>query len=367
MTGNDLLNKGQAFFTYAGVAITPIRAEAVVRSVRPKCNQGMELKGRNLLGTVHGRRAITNLLDQVREDAHLVVHHKQYALACKFFEYIFEPVLANRSRLFYEADFHRFISNLLFIWSLTRQESAEQLLADFAGYMRSLNPGLVPSFFDGRSTIVRAGAETDPLNAIGTFCVIHRQKIAQEVKDLRDTNAGKWVLDLTSSSLFSILSYWGERYEQLDVFCDDSKPLRGNDLFPTMVNRTDCVYQTLRDRRRRLTFNLARSTQLVRSKDHFGIQVADVLASTLRHALEHRDETDSQEWLNILSDSISSESVFPAPDVIDLDTPEAMVNAFLLQELVDRSVRGRDLFDGLPELMAAVRTNLPNFKRLKNS
>jgi hypothetical protein len=50
MTGNDLLDPNQAFFTYAGVAVTADRAEEVVRQL--VCDhklQWNELKGRHLV------------------------------------------------------------------------------------------------------------------------------------------------------------------------------------------------------------------------------------------------------------------------------------------------------------------------------
>ena len=68
-----------------------------------------------------GRRAVRSLIHEVGRDTHLVVHHKKYALACKFFEYIFEPVLAEQNSIYYEAGFHRFVANLLYFWTEARQ------------------------------------------------------------------------------------------------------------------------------------------------------------------------------------------------------------------------------------------------------
>jgi hypothetical protein len=366
MTGNDLLDPNQAFFTYAGVAVTADRAEEVVRKL--VCDhklQGNELKGRNLVKSGSGRRAVRCLIDEVGRDSHLVIHHKKYALACKFFEYIFEPVLAEQNSIYYEAGFHRFIANLLYFWTEARQESAVQLLADFAAYMRSLDPARVPAFFGQQSIVLAAGA--DPLSHVGTFCIIHRQKIAEELDGLDGTPTGKWILDLTSSSLFSILSHLGERGYQLDVFCDDAKPLRGNDImFEAMVNRTDRAYIRFGEKERLLTFNLARSPRLVRSQDHFGVQVADVLSSALRYALENRQDAEAQGWLDELLPSISDESVWPDPKALDLKTAEAFTNGVLLHELIDRSLQRQNLFHGIPELIAAARADFPEFQRRQN-
>lgn len=129
MTGNDLLDVNQAYFTYASVAISFERAEEIVsRTLRDHRLQGKELKGRQLVRTGRGQRAITSLLSEVCQEARLVMHHKKYALACKFFEYIFEPVLSEHNSIFYAVGFNRFIANMLYLWTLGRPESAEQLL-----------------------------------------------------------------------------------------------------------------------------------------------------------------------------------------------------------------------------------------------
>jgi hypothetical protein len=366
MTGNDLLDPNQAFFSYAGVAIDSERAEGVVkRLLRDHKLQGIELKGKKLVKSGSGRRAVRALIQEVRDEAHLVVHHKKYALACKFFEYIFEPVLASKNSIFYEAGFHRFIANLLYFWTEAQQASAVQLLTDFADYMRKLDPTRVPAFFGPQSIVIAAGA--DPLSHVGTFCVIHRQKIADELDGLDGTPTGKWILDLTSSSLFSILAHWGDRHHQLDVFCDESKALKTNDIFDAMINRTDRAYIRIGAKERLLTFNLARSPQLVRSEDHFGIQIADVLSSAVRHSLEHREDDEAQAWLKDLMPSLSDESVWPDPTTLDLDTAEAFANGILLHELIDRSLKREDLFDGISELIAVARADFPEFQRRTGS
>lgn len=365
MTGNDLLDVNQAYFTYAGVAISFERAEDIVhRLLRDHRLQGNELKGRQLVRTSRGQRAITSLLQEISQEIHLIMHHKKYALACKFFEYIFEPVLSDQNSIFYEAGFHKFISNMLYLWASVRPESTEQLLTDFAEYMRSLDPKRVPSFFGEQRLICSAGS--DPLSDIGTFCLIHREKIAEELNSLIGTRTGKWILDLTSGSLFSILSYWGDRFHQLDVYCDDAKPLQKIELFESMVNRSERIYQQWGDKERLFTFNLTRSPQLVCSEQFYGVQIADVCASSLRHALENPDSPEAQEWMEFLTPRISDESVWYDFDNLDLETPEAFINGMLLRELVDRSLRKESLFDNIPEFIAAAEACYQEFRSRQN-
>jgi hypothetical protein len=138
------------------------------------------------------------------------MHHKKYALAAKFFEYVFEPVIAEKNWIFYNLGFHRFINNLLYVWALAQNRTADQLMADFASAMRSLDPKDLPVFSAGHSLVI--GGD-DPLAHIGAFCLIHQKKIAEELVDLRDADDAPWMLDLTTTSLFSVLGYWGDRFD----------------------------------------------------------------------------------------------------------------------------------------------------------
>ena len=114
-TGNNLLDKEQEVFAFAGISVSEDRAaETVERTLRDFKLQGTELKGSRFLKTENGRRAISALLKKYAPDARVVAHLKNYALAAKFFEYIFEPALSDQNSIFYNCGFHLYISNLLF-------------------------------------------------------------------------------------------------------------------------------------------------------------------------------------------------------------------------------------------------------------
>src|SRR6266478_2042043 len=96
-TGNDLSNVDQPHFVYAGVGITPEEANEIKdRAIRDYRVNGVELKGKNLVKYAKGRRAVSDILDTVARRSQCVVMHKKYALACKLYEYLFEPVPADK-------------------------------------------------------------------------------------------------------------------------------------------------------------------------------------------------------------------------------------------------------------------------------
>lgn len=136
-TGNNLLDASQEVFAFAGVALTHEEAKGIVeRTIADFRFQGRELKGRRLIRTESGRRAIGAVIKQCARNTRVVFHLKKYALACKFFEYIFEPALAEQNSIYYASGFHSFISTLLFLHLQVRKASAETIFEEFSRFMR---------------------------------------------------------------------------------------------------------------------------------------------------------------------------------------------------------------------------------------
>lgn len=136
-TGNNLLSENQKFFAYGSVATSDSEAKEIVEHILKKHKiQGGELKGKNLLKSNSGKRAVTELLELYDGRMKSVVQNKKFALGGKFFEYVFEPVLSQKISLFYHLNFHKFIANYLHIETVTNEIIAEDLFADFENFMR---------------------------------------------------------------------------------------------------------------------------------------------------------------------------------------------------------------------------------------
>src|SRR5271157_4905329 len=95
-SGNNLLDREQEYFVFASLAMEPEEARCIVdQATRDFRLQGNELKGSRLLRTPQGQRAISLVIKKAASRAKMVIHLKKYALASKFFEYIFEPALSD--------------------------------------------------------------------------------------------------------------------------------------------------------------------------------------------------------------------------------------------------------------------------------
>ena len=339
-TGNNLLDSDAPFFAFASVAISETTATEIVREAFDRFGiQGRELKVTNLLGTPKGREAISYIIEQVKDKAHLSFYNKPFVLACKFYEYVFEPLVSEENSFFYEIGFHTFLANLLHIAAVAQTVSVNDLLSGFQHLMWKRDYTQLSSLLAPAND----SSVQEPLRLIFEFAQIHQDIIKKEQDDLSETELlAKWILELSTSALFTHLTHWGERYPFLEVNCDKSNALKdGLDTFDAMVITPE--------NQRGNVFNLVKPIQLVVSRDHAGVQLADVLAGTLVWCLKNRQDQLSVKWLASLLPSVGQYNVIPDLEQIDLSLQMPVVNTSVLIELVERSRKGVDLLDGMEE------------------
>ena len=93
-SGNNLIDRDSPIFAYASVAVNHEEATEYVNNIIKKYKlQGGELKGRNLLKSSKGKKVIPEILSTFKDRIKVGIYHKKFNLACKFYEYIFEPPL----------------------------------------------------------------------------------------------------------------------------------------------------------------------------------------------------------------------------------------------------------------------------------
>lgn len=352
-TGNNLLHPHQTIFSYGSVQVEANEANDFVQLIIEKYKvQGGELKGKNLIKYTRGRRAISEILSHFKGRMKASVSEKKYALAAKFFEYIFEPPLQKNNLLLYKLDFHRFISNILYGEFIARGSGAEEIFEDFERLMRTGDFEQLNSLFSSSTH-----PEISPiLSQIREFAILNRSRIVEELNGYAGEGAGKWVLDLTNTALFSLLAKWGQEHDQLTAICDQSNPLSADQsLFDVMINRTDKKYSLLGEEKTPITFNLSESIKLVDSKNTPGVQIADCIASAFAYAI-NRNATDDYalEWRQYIESSIIYGSVFADLEYVDLNKHSVQRNAVILVELLERSKRGIDLLEGMSEYAAMI-------------
>ena len=120
-----------------------------------------------------------------------------------------------------------------------------------------------------------------------------------------------------------------------------------------MIGMRKKIYQRLGSHHEvALGFNLNGPIKLVDSEQSHGVQIADVLSSSISYALNNPEEEHSKTWLTLVADMIGDESVIPDPQMLDLSQREPFINALVLGELVDRTVKGSSLIAGMADFIA---------------
>lgn len=176
----------------------------------------------------------------------------------------------------------------------------------------------------------------------------HLPALKKEVDALHD----RWMLDLTFRSLFPLLSHWGEQYDELEVICDESKPLYAvKNVMANFVNRQERVYVPTYGGSRKpllVTPGLASPIRFANSKGCHGLQIADLVAGTMRHLFGSPPNEATRPWRELMSESVNCVVLFD-PDNLDMRSRETCVNAVVLRELIDRTLAGSSLTDGIAE------------------
>ncbi|MFP1908970.1 DUF3800 domain-containing protein [Lonsdalea quercina] len=336
-TGNNLLSKEQPFFSYAAVITDDIESKEFVEYIMQKysINSG-ELKGSTLVNSRRLQPAVDEILNRFRGRMRAVVNQKKYALSGKFFEYIFEPVLAEKSSIFYNLNFHLFISNIMYLSLIAKDEYSELLHLRFEDFSRGKIH--VDEFIEPVDDSKYSAIMAD----IYDFARSNISIIEDEYAGLEGTGIDKWVLDLTSTSLYNLLCDISSKFGCVRAICDSSKPLiTQQDSFNKMVGNEKVIYETFNKKKIPITFNLAESIILSDSKITHGIQIADVIAAASVYVLNNKKSKEKyyNKWLKLFEEEIYYWQccVVPTPENLGPENSNSHLNRYILQEITERS------------------------------
>jgi len=351
-TGNNLLHSQQTWFSYASVATNDEEARDFAEYLINKYNiQNEELKGKNLVKFNRGRKAIDEVLERFKENIKVSVSNKKYALASKFFEYIFEPCISEKNLLFYHINFHIFIATILYMEFTARGAGAEEIFEEFEELIRSSEEPDLSNLFG--SSVHQANSPI--LTQIREFAQSQVNSIREELSFLPGAGVGKWILDLTDTSLFSLLANWGTKHEVLTAVCDSAKPLQHDqEIYNIMIGRCDRHFSSVAGERQPITFNLSGPIQLVDSKQVHGVQLADVVAAACIYAINGGECAHADKWRSYLPEFAIYGSIVPDMENIDLNRLEVQRNAVVLLELHSRATNGTPLLEGMAEYIDLV-------------
>ena len=310
-SGNNLLDKAQPLYCYLGFDDSD--NSAVDRFLKLKAAYKypveMEQKGANLSKSATGRNFLTDMWYEFGNSSKFVLHDKKFALACKMFEYVYEPVFTDVNTLFYQINFHKYIATAMYDLFCKNDSTAEQLFQNFYAFIKEKGADSLNSY------ILACGiVKTSPLFYFGEFCNQHRDEIASDIDFTSKTD--KYILDLTLTSLYSLLGCFSAGSpEAMEIHCDKSKPVENDRSFwKAYINNEKIVYDTVLGSNAQLTFNITQEPNLEDSKNVMQLQIADLLVSSVYQAYLHPDSDFSEKIKKL-----SQRSFIPAYSVSAID------------------------------------------------
>ncbi|MDF3026917.1 MAG: hypothetical protein K0S23_1224 [Fluviicola sp.] len=294
-TGDDLLKEDQPYFIYSAVNMTEKNLTEIKDYIERNYNlQGGEIKGKNIVTRAAGQKVIKYIFEKYAHLARLVFHDKKYALAGKLVEYGIEPYLKS-NELFYKSELHIYLASGFYLDLKLKHESAERLFEDFVALARR-QLTFEDSLFASKSKL------SGQLNWM--FEIIrHKPEIMLNELNYDDTSPqSNWLLDLTTTSLFGLLTEWSKNNEILEVICDDSKVFNNSSIIESynsmgLNNRRSDFLGTP------IGFNLKKDIVNKSSKDEIGLQIADLFSATLNYCLKNRELEFSKSILKIVHET----------------------------------------------------------------
>src|ERR1700730_1159530 len=368
-TGPDLLRTDQRFFAYGSVAISDDEAKEIIQKiVRDHPVQMPELKAAKLIRSVQGQTIISEIVKAVDGRFAVNVYEKLLALCAWIFEYIYEPVFRQNTRLLYSNNFHRYVTMVAWCWFTAAEGAAGEAIQQFQKYMRSKNESDAPLLFN-QKTLSRAHAYSadDQFELILRFARGYRDVILADNSQIavEIPEAGRWVLDISATALWSHLNHWGKRGQPLSVLCDASKPLQASVAQYTGDEDDPGIKRArmMHEHREPLGWKLAEPITFVDSRNHPAVQLADVIAGTtvmglIRGFPKGFDEIAERIWHHMLKDTM-----LPDFDIIDVKKRAPAINSIVLYGLAQRAERGDDPHQNLADIyrMAEVSWNRSPF------
>jgi hypothetical protein len=343
-TGNYLLDASQRFFVFGSVDVEEQRSQDLLSEAvaRFRLQNKKELKGQNLIKHPRGKAAIKWLLEECRQNFHLVYSDKVFATAGKFFEFIFEPLVASHNTFFYKIDFHRFIANVIYYSLKLKKPLAIEAIDN------------IQSIFNKRDnpTNLIKNQRLNPsllLDTIFYFCQLNEIAILSQITDLGDKSnlTNRWSLDLSLTSLHVSLMFWGRKHPKVRVICDDSHPLSENKDIITLSGLAAQGSIILNPNLPKYEYEVT-EVSFGKSHGHASLQLADLFASSANYAL-NREDLFWDYLVDNFPENFSDYNLRPETQYIDFNTEQCYRNAVVLLRLIEESEKPEG-FSLRPEL-----------------
>lgn len=276
-TGQDLLNVDQPIFVLASHNY----AHEEIRKLRDIFEMKGELHFKNIKDSAIGRKNLLEFINHplISEERINVVIADKFNVACgHIVDRLMEPVYFDENIDIYSGKQNMALNSFLHVFGLKNWDRGlfEEFVSSFIQMARIKTPESIELFYQVARRLYDA-PNTKERKLLVT--VLKSQEQIDEILSYID----KFALDVTLSSFLTLCHLWFVKSKvQLTVFHDNSKQLEFYEfLLEKLIDVTKDV-QIVQMGTQEVTLPYqVKKLKLVDSKDFLGVQIADLIGSTL--------------------------------------------------------------------------------------
>jgi hypothetical protein len=285
-TGQDLMNLDQIVFVLASNSFSAGEINTLTSLFEDKT----ELHFKKLKNSVNGRKSIIQFLNHSLVTEERIICstiHKEYATVAQIVDQIIEPVLYDNDIDIYQYGQNIAMSNFIihfgnFFWD---KKSYKAMLHSFIEMMRKKTEISISEFYKNAKELFNS-AKSKERRLL--------QPILDSEKQIANilNNVDKFTIDLTLSSFYILSDLWHKKTnKQLNIFQDSSKQIEHYQEYIYFTKTLKIPKQEIGFGSRKMTFpTQINKIELVDSQNNLGVQISDLIASSLAFMYSNKNE-----------------------------------------------------------------------------
>ncbi|HLO46001.1 MAG TPA: DUF3800 domain-containing protein [Leadbetterella sp.] len=318
-TGQDLLNEEQKVFVLASnnFSIDALNELSLLFS------NNSELHFYKLKNSEQGRAALIKFINHPlisEENIICSIDHKELCTVGQLVDQIMEPVFYDNGIDIYKNGYNISLTNVIFHFGNFYWDKAlfKDLLNSFLKMMRTKTPDSVSDFYE--KIVILYHLDTTIHNEILDPLISSRYNIENVLG-----NVNKFTIDNTLSSFYVLCDLWHKKTDKkLNIFHDNSKQISHYKEYIEFTKTLDIPKQEIGFGNRKMTFpTQIESLELVDSQNHLGVQISDLIASTLTFMFNNK-KIKHEKFVNEIKKSRllnlhNSHTIWPRSDISPKD------------------------------------------------
>ncbi|OWW25059.1 hypothetical protein B4Q04_10955 [Zobellia sp. OII3] len=316
-TGQDLLNKDQRVFSLASVNYNVLEQEAIRAFFGTKEE---EIHFKQLKNSGPGRKKIISFLNSSWIDEKYIIPYyvnKEFATCAQIVNLLIETVFHNKGFDIYKKGNHIIYSNWIFYFGNFKwnKQIFKLFLESFVEMIRKKDQNSIENFYTLTKELYDQNSETEILEP-----VLESKDYITSILDPLD----HYSIDVTFSTFLVLCDKWSKKLEnKIDIRFDQSKQVAHySNYINEMIELTAKLDNTVEigfDSRKMTFPHQILSIELVDSKEEFGVQLADIIASSITFAYNN-EESKMQKFSNQIKASrlfqlSNSQCIWPTDDL----------------------------------------------------